>query len=443
MKCGCCNQNPCTCGATEPAQADSADFVQSGPAPNEGYDKALALLRRVSTPDGFVASATERTNYRRVWGRDGVITGLAALLCEDTQLVSTFKQTLLTLASHQGPHGEIPSNVDKASGRVSYGGTTGRLDADLWFAIGCAEYWVASRDEKFLEEMLPVLKKVDFLLRAWEFNNRGLLFVPPAGDWADEYIQSGYVLYDQLLYLQAQRSLAALHQANGDSRKTVYHEQRARQLKTLIQANYWFKGVDEPPDAIYHEVLYRKGYESPHCHCRYWMPFFSPHGYGYRFDAFANVLVSLLDVADDSRRERVDRFISELVSGRPRLLPAFRPVIEPVDDDWERLQVTYSYTFRNQPYEYHNGGLWPMVTGFYVADLAARGKQDEAEQFSNGIHWANSLPLDEPWSFPEYVHGLNFTAGGTKQQAWSAAAAVIAHQAVQGKPLLQVKGSES
>ena len=33
------------------------------------------------------------------------------------------------------------SNVDIRSGRVSYGGMTCRVDADLWFVIGCGEYW--------------------------------------------------------------------------------------------------------------------------------------------------------------------------------------------------------------------------------------------------------------------------------------------------------------
>jgi hypothetical protein len=38
----------------------------------------------------------------------------------------------------------------------------------------------------------------------------------------------------------------------------------------------------------------------------------------------------------------------------------------------------------------------------------------------------------EPWSFPEYVHGRSFEAEGTKQQGWSAAAAVLAQHAVEG-----------
>lgn len=428
------NEDPCC-----ESHPERQEFTQQAPSAEEGYEKALALLFKISTPDGFLASPTNQANYRRVWSRDGVITGLASLMTEDAGLINTFKETLLTLAGHQGPQGEIPSNVDTMRGRVSYGGTVGRVDSVLWFVIGCGEYWRATGDESFLDTMLPVLDKVDFLLRAWEFNNRGLLIVPPAGDWADEYIQSGYVLYDELLYLQAQRCLVAIRESRQD-RQADRDRSRTRQLKSLIRANYWFQGVDEPPEGVYHKILYRHGYESPHCRCWYWVPFFSAHGYGYRFDAFANVLASLVDVADDSQRQRVDHFITQRVAGTPQLLPAFHPVIEPDDIDWERLQVSFSYQFRNQPYEYHNGGLWPMLTGFYVADLAQRGQTEQAERFLNGIHWANSLAMDgEGWSFPEFVHGRDFKPGGTRQQGWSAAAAVIGKHALEGIPLFRIR----
>ncbi|MEJ2731899.1 MAG: amylo-alpha-1,6-glucosidase, partial [Deltaproteobacteria bacterium] len=139
----------------------------------QGYRKAMDLLGECSRPEGFLASPTDDQNYRRIWGRDSVIIGLAALLTDDKELHDTFKRSLETLARHQGPHGEIPSNVDPKSERVSYGGMTGRVDADLWFIIGCGEYWKATGDLDFLGKMLPVIEKVRFLLGAWQFNNRG------------------------------------------------------------------------------------------------------------------------------------------------------------------------------------------------------------------------------------------------------------------------------
>ncbi len=414
---------------------------ESAPSFKQGYARAVELLHACATQDGFLASPTDRSNYRRVWARDGVILGLAALLTEDAELVETTRRTLETLADHQGPHGEIPSNVDSRTSRVSYGGTTGRVDADLWFIIGCGEYWMATDDDAFIKRMLPVLEKVRFLLGAWEFNNRGLIYVPQTGDWADEYVHNGYVLHDQLLYLQAHRTICAIHRrrhASQDHRLI----QKASRLKHLIRASYWFQTGDQKPDDLYHEVLYEKGRKvAGHSNARYWLPFFAPHGYGYRFDALANVLASLLDVADDNQRAEVDDYIeSEVVDHRLRLLPAFHPIITPKDVDWSELQTAFSYTFRNNPYEYQNGGLWPMITGFYVADLARRGRKKQARAYLRDLHRANAMEMNgRPWGFPECLNGKEHKAGGTYKQGWSAAGAVIGHHVLEGKELLRIR----
>lgn len=46
---------------------------------NISYSKAIELLQRCSSEQGFLASAQNISNYKRVWARDGVICGLAAL----------------------------------------------------------------------------------------------------------------------------------------------------------------------------------------------------------------------------------------------------------------------------------------------------------------------------------------------------------------------------
>jgi hypothetical protein len=398
----------------------------------DGYGRAVDLLRECATKHGFLATPTERENYRRVWGRDGSIMSVAAAGTADEELLTAARSTFETLLRHQGPHGEIPSNVDPDTGRISYGGTAGRVDADLWLVIGIGEYWIRSADDEFLERHLPALEKTRFLLGAWEFNNRGLLYVPLTGDWADEYLQHGYVLYDQLLNLQAQRCFAAFHRhVSGAPDHDL--EQRIQWLRQTLRANFWFYPDGHvAPEHMYHEILYDKGRDAAgRCAGRHWTPFFSPTGYGYRFDTFANVLASVLDVADDDQRRSVDEVIDGMVSDRLPLLPAFHPVIEPVDDDWEELQMTFSYTFKNKPYEYHNGGLWPLLTGFYAADLARRGLGDRAVHFARALHRGNALEMDgEDWSFPEYVHGQKLTASGVRHQGWSAAAAVIAENAI-------------
>jgi len=404
----------------------------------EGYERAMDLLHACAADYGFVASSNDRTNYNRIWSRDSIIMGLAACIVGDASLIDTFRKSLITLADQQGPHGEIPSNVDVMSGRISYGGTTGRVDADLWFVIGCGRYWTESGDAAFLEKILPVLDRVMFLLGAWEFNNRGLIYMPQTGDWADEYVHSGYVLFDQLLYLKAQQEYKRMKEA-AFQRPELELGKRIQRLKNLIRDNYWLNGTDKIPDHVYHEVLYRKGREpSRHCSGKYWVPFFAPFGYGYRFDALANVLVSLFGVADDSQIDAVDSYIDRTLNSDTELhlLPAFHPVIRPVDEDWEELKTSFSYTFKNKPYEYHNGGLWPMVTGFYVADLARRNRMDRAATYLQAIYRANAgMNESGEWVFPEFIHGRTLKPGGTQQMGWSAASAVIGRQSVNGRVL--------
>lgn len=411
-------------------------------AADEGYAKAVDLLQRCTTENGFLASPTDRDNYRRIWGRDGCIMGLAAILTGDADLEEGCRRTLETLARHQGPHGEIPSNVDPETNRISYGGTAGRVDANLWFVLACAEYWRRTGDDSFLDRMIEPLESVRFLLGAWEFNNRGLLYIPPTGDWADEYLQSGYVLYDQLLYFQAQNQFCCIHRHLHGSDDHELKDRMAR-LRNLIQTNYWFCREckeKEGREYIYHEVLYEKGSQAaPKQLGSFWMPFFSPFGYGYRFDAMANVLVSLFGVADEAHEETVDQFIeSKIIDENVGLLPAFWPVITPKDEKWDDLQVSFSHTFKNEPNEYHNGGLWPLVAGLYSASLARRGLTEQAEHYRKAVHRANQLEMDgEAWSFPEFVHGEKFTPGGTHPMGWSAAAAIIAEKYGEGERLFE------
>jgi hypothetical protein len=423
----------------------NSDRTLRQPDPEKALEKSCDILKQCISTHGFLASPTVKDNYRRIWGRDGVIIGLAALMAGDSELISTFRATLKTLADNQGPHGEIPSNVDSDSGRISYGGMTGRVDANLWFVIGCGEYWQVTQDHRFIEQMLPSIERVFFLLGSWEYNDRGLIYVPATGDWADEYIHSGYVLYDQLLYLQALRTLHRLRQSFEGSIDSGL-QSKIDLLKRMISANYWFGSDEKIPEDVYHEILFKKGRRAAdHCTRRYWLPFFSPHGYGYRFDGFANVLAALIDVSTESRLETVDNYIEQnIVPDHIRLLPAFYPVIKPVDKDWEDLQITFSYSFKNHPYEFHNGGLWPMITGFYVADLAHRNQVEKAKTYLMGIHCANAMPMEnKPWAFPEFINGKDFSPGGNYQQCWSASAALMGHYALKGKKVFSIHGDNT
>jgi len=58
---------------------------------NQDYIKAIELLHKCSSSDGFLASSSSISNYNRVWARDGVICGLAALSSGDEYLIDVLK----------------------------------------------------------------------------------------------------------------------------------------------------------------------------------------------------------------------------------------------------------------------------------------------------------------------------------------------------------------
>ena len=77
-----------------------------------------------------------------------------------------------------------------------------------------------------------------------------------------------------------------------------------------------------------------------------------------------------------------------------------------------------------------------MITGFYVADLAQRDKKEAAEAFLLGIHESNAMGKDSgKWEFHEYANGKTFEPEGVSYQGWSGAAAIMGHQALQGKKI--------
>ncbi|GAC1389661.1 MAG: hypothetical protein NVS4B11_32400 [Ktedonobacteraceae bacterium] len=392
----------------------------------EAYQQSLALLHRCLTPAGFVASPVDVDNYARVWARDGVITGLAALASGDPLLLQGMEHTLDTLAAHQGPHGEIPSNVSVDGSIVSYGRLAGRVDALLWYIIGvCAYLNHTKRASRKVRYWLSVERAL-FLAACWEYNNRGLIYTPISGNWADEYVQQGYVLSDQLLYEMALRS-AGLVFKNKECQK------KAEELRQMIEVNYWPQValVDSP--FVYHTHAYRYQVEQGKQAGQHWLLSFSPSGYVTYFDGLAHALALITDVGSEEQCQQAEEYVQTLERQiGSSLVPAFWPVIQRGDADWAALEANHLYgQMKNQPYLYHNGGLWSMVTGLYAVGLVRHNKKERAEHLLAGMNAANAQGREgRQWEFAEYHHGQTHEPLGTQDVAWSAAAGVLAHQAL-------------
>lgn len=393
-------------------------------ADQEAYQQALALLQRCVTPAGFVASPTDVDNYARIWTRDGVITGLAALASSDKDLIQTFDDTLSTIAANQGRHGEIPSNISVDGKDVSYGRLAGRVDAALWYIIGvCALLNYTKRASQKVRFLLTVERAL-YLAECWEYNDRGFLYTPVSGNWADEYVQQGYVLSDLLLYEMALRGAGEIF-----ARKEW--QKKARDLRGMLEVNYWPSEALVEDARVYHIRAYREQLQRGAL--QYWLPAFSPSGYVSYFDGMAHALALITSLGDSEQRRQAMEYVRGLEAQiSSALLPAFWPVIKPGDPQWAALEANHLYEqIKNQPYLYHNGGLWPMLTGLYIVGLVQHQQKERALHLLEALNAANAQGRDgRRWEFAEYHHGQMHAPMGTHDQAWSAAAGVLAHQAV-------------
>lgn len=381
---------------------------------NLSYLKAIELLQECSSSEGFLASKENTSNYKRVWARDGVICGLAALASGNAELINTFENTLNALALNQHKKGTIPSNVlvnDNGS-EVSYGGLAGRVDAVTWFIIGICQYAYYKKDDSIIIKYEAQIQKCLALLEAWEFNNQHLMYVPLSGNWADEYITDGYVLYDQLLRIWALKSYNYFQ-------NNLEIDIKIKNIISQIEINFTPNNLKSK----YHERAYNEMVFSGYMPCS-----FSPSGYKIQFDAFANSLALILNIGtNDFQNEILSSFEKIVNQTNLQLIPAFWPPIKPTDLDWNLLKNNCKYEFRNYPNEFHNGGSWPMVNGFYGLALIQKKQIEKSTQILDAINKANEI---NNYSFSENFNTETGNPNGVSFCAWSAAAAVFLHQSI-------------
>lgn len=380
---------------------------------SEPYNLALNLLHEASTPYGFVAAVQEHDNYKRIWTRDGVITSVAALLSGDEALIKTAKATLETIFNNQHKFGFMPSNVSPKDSSVSYGGTSGRADNPSWAVIGLASYTILTDDNTLWNKYNSEVDRCFAVLESWEFNGKNLVYVPQSGDWADEYIQHGYILFDQLLRVWA------LKLAFKVSDNKIWMD-KALQIEESIKANYW---KYESRKNVYAVNL---AHQLEQASDDFWLMGFNPARIYKYFDLQANTFCLLLGLGNDNQNQSVINYIKNLYQNKQSMLPSFYPTIQENDADMLELKNNHAYGFRNKPGYFHNGGLWPVWNGWLVAALKALGENDFAQDLLTNIDKSN-MKGD---LFNECLQGTIYNPCGIPNCTWSAAGAIIGAQAL-------------
>jgi glycogen debranching enzyme len=380
-----------------------------------------------------------------------MICGLGLLLCRDPEGTAIFRRSLETLRLYQSPLGLVPHNVglpdvsDPAlvahGGRLtSVGGDPGPvidtihagcIDGCLWYIVGHYAHYSATGDLDFVKAAWESLERAHLWLRYQDSNECGLLEVHEAMDWADLFVNRYNVLYDNVLYFAAWRSMA--HLAAALDKPADGFSAGADDVRRKINTLLWI-GPEEPRDwdwvaATRREWLYTlHRIETELVERPFYLPYVAFRDYADRLDTLGNLLAILFGVADAAKATRILDYIAACGLDQPHPLRALYPVINPGERDWREY---YRVRNLNLPHHYHNGGAWPFIGGFYVAALVHAGRHTEAQRQLERLTEMVRRGRSGEWGFNEWFHGLSGEPMGYDGQSWSAALYLYARDAVE------------
>lgn len=404
------------------------------------YQEALKVLRACASPLGLKASALTQ-GYPQVWARDAPITSLGAILTGEPDLLEAVRVSLTTLGEFQSELGMVPLNVDTRTRTITTE-NAGAIDANLWFILGHSAFYKQTGDQEYLQEHWPRIQKALVWLKYQDMNGCGLLEAPEAADWADLFANRYNTLYANALYVGTLRAAASLTETLGQSGQELRDTADDVQMKInlVMWLNRPWNGTDvgqqlETLKTLRLEwfLLYQNTAtltEKP-----YFLPWTGFREFGDYFDGFGNMLAILFGIADDMQTASILDYAHAAGTDLPAGLKAFFPPIYPGDRDWREY---YRSRNLNLPDQYHNGGTWPFLGGFYVAALMKAGQVAQATQALSDLAAANRLGRTREWEFNEWLHGRSGRPMGHPLQAWSAGMYIFAYHCVKlGKvPLL-------
>jgi glycogen debranching enzyme len=367
------------------------------------HERSVELLRRNLSPDGILAATAgkraESRGYTAIFGRDAAVCALGMAVSGDKILEREAATGLHTLARHQASNGQIPKFVDVQRSEADFW-YLGCIDSTLWWLIGLKCLNLRRRYTQRIQLALQ-------WLLAQEHQRFFLLQQNEASDWADIMPRSGFVLYTNALW---------------------YFVKRVYGLGQVKETLASFNGLFHPFSAglpEYRRARLLNDYVLRSARDRdLYLSFVNFAFFGEEGDVFGNVLAVLLGLADDSG---IRRTLDAIIRSRAHDPYPVRAVTRPIKRAsllWRPYMARHR---QNLVWQYHNGGIWPMVGGFWVAALVASGRQQQARAELRKLARACAV---KDWAFTEWLHGKTLAPRGMPGQSWNAAAYLMAERAV-------------
>lgn len=408
------------------------------------YKKAIEVLRDCSTPVGTKASA-ESCGYPQVWARDSMITLLGASLVQDKLIRDSLKSSINTLREHQSLLGCIPNNVDSRTLKTNF---QAYADGGLWFVIGNAILFKTTKNISFLKKNYLAIKRILLWYQYQDVDQTGLISIQEGTDWEDLFAVRGKGLYVNVLYYLALKNAINIADSLRDKKSKNIYKKRAKDLRVCINKNFWYKGGESLfryiKTGFGAEVCNKEGFDRLGRKCllpektilkknSYYLPYLTFRDFGEWFDSFGNLLAIISGVADKKKAKKILQFIEKHKLAKPYPIRAVYPPILPNQKDW---RYYYKFCNLNLPHQYHNGGIWPFLGGFYITALMKMKEYKKAEKVFLSLTLLNKKGKHFTFEFNEWFHGKNLKPMGTIKQAWSASMYIYACEVINGKRAL-------
>ncbi len=352
---------------------------------------ALEVLLKNSRGPYRSLPRTAGFGYPEPYTRDLMICGLGFLACGNQKLIKSLRRVLLTLAKNQSRLGHIPGLVHDRDDR-------GASDTTPLFILSVGIFQKATGENDFLED---ALKKSMTWMEYQSPTDRVIVQQLPTSDWRDEQWVLGHGLFVNTIVYSYLRLFGEHEKANR-----LENQMGRFTIRGEVQNRHVHEGLSLP-----HK------------------PYFATWSYKVlsdeRFDLLGNSLAVLSGLASPSRSKSIVSWIErESKSLRKQgllaldLPPNYFPYIQPEDPDWRPRYKRY-----NMPGEYHNGGIWPFVCGFYVAAIVATGRFRLAEKklmaLTDLVRPAREAEVE--FGFNEWFRAQDGAPRGVDWQSWSAA----------------------
>jgi glycogen debranching enzyme len=389
------------------------------PAPRYSDDQSLLdachvqsieLLKRNLAPGGILAASpsprASKRGYTAIFGRDAAVCAIGMALSGDKTLARAAAVGLRTLAEHQAPNGQIAKFVDLQRQEADFW-YLGCIDSTLWWLIALALLDRRLRPGGLRRRYTKHIKLAIQWLLAQEHQRFFLLQQNEASDWADIMPRSGFVLYTNALWYFTKRLYGIEHaQETHENFNGLFHPFSA-DIAEYRRAR------------LLNDYALRSGRNRD-----LYLSFVNFSFFGEEGDVFGNVLAVLLGLADDRASART---LGALTKARVNDPYPVRVVTRPIKQSsylWRPYMARHRQNF---VWQYHNGGIWPMVGGFWIAALVAAGDVERAKV--ELVKLARVCALRQ-WAFTEWLHGKTLAPRGMPGQSWNAAAFLMAEHAV-------------